>query len=83
MASNTFSPGYEHLLDFLIEKATPEEILSFELTKAEKDRAIELLDKQDEGTLSPAEVVELEQMREAELLMMALRAKALEAAAKK
>ena len=83
MASNAVSRGYDHLLDFLIEKATPEEILSFELTKAEKDRAIELLDKQDEDDLTPDEAVELEQMRETELLMMALKAKALEATSKK
>jgi hypothetical protein len=79
MAAVYSSRAYDHLLDFLIAKASPDEILAFELNDTDKQRAIELLDKQDEGTLTEEESAELAEMREAELLIMALRAKALEA----
>lgn len=78
MAESYLSHAYDHLLDYLIEKASPQQILAFSLSDAEKRRAIELLDRQDEDLLTPEEVIELEQMRDAELLIMALRAKALE-----
>ncbi len=79
MAKVYVSQGYDQLLDYLVEKASPQQILAFSLSEEEKQRAIELLDKQDEGTLTPEEAMELEQMREADLLITALRAKALEA----
>ncbi len=79
MAAPHLSRAYDHLLDYLIEKASPQEILAFSLSEADKQRAIELLDKQDDDRLSADEAAELEQMREVELLIMALRAKALEA----
>lgn len=79
MGTAYLSPAYDHLLGYLIDKASPQNILAFSLSEQEKERAIELLDKQDEGTLTSEEAVELEQMREVELLVMALRAKALEA----
>ena len=82
MVTHYMSRAYDHLLEYLIEKATPEEILAFSLSDTDKQRAIELLDKQDEDALTPDEIIELEQMREAELLIMALRAKALDVAGK-
>lgn len=72
-------PAHDSMLDFLVEKATPEEILAFQLTDAERERTLELLDKQNEGTLTPEEEVELEAIRQMDLFYMALRAKALRA----
>ena len=73
------SPAYDHFLDFVIEKATPQEVLAFELTEADKQRAIELLDKQDDDALTPEEAAELEQMRHFERMLLALKARALRA----
>lgn len=82
MAASYLSRAYDRLLDYLIEKASPPEILAFSLSETEKQRAVELLDKQDDDSLTPEETIELQQMRDAELLIMALRAKALEASSR-
>lgn len=79
MVVSKLSPVYNHLLDFVVEKATPQEVLAFELSEAEKQRAIELLDKQDEDALTPDEATELEQMRMVERLLLALKARAMRA----
>jgi hypothetical protein len=60
------------MLDYLVEKATPEEILAFQISEAEQQRTIELLDKQDEGTLTSDEAEELELIGQADLLIMSL-----------
>ena len=73
------APAYDYLLSFVVDKATPEQILAFELPDDIRERAIELLDKQDEGTLTPAEAAELEQMQEVDQLVLALKARALDA----
>jgi len=79
MASLQFHPAHDSILDFLVEKATPQEILAFKVSDAEQQRTIELLDKQDEGTLTPQEEAELEAIRKMDLLYIALRARALRA----
>lgn len=70
---------YDYLLSFLVEKATPREILAFEIPASERQRALELLEKQDAGTLTPAEVEEVAQMQQIDRLVSALKAKALAA----
>jgi hypothetical protein len=70
---------YDYFLAFLVEKATPQEILAFEIPETEQQHAIALLDKQDAGTLTPEEVVELEQMQRIDRMVSALKAKALAA----
>jgi hypothetical protein len=79
MAVAPFHPAHDSMLDFLVEKATPQEILSFEISEAERQRTIELLDKQDDGTLTAEEEAELDAIQQMDLLYMALRAKALRA----
>jgi trans-aconitate methyltransferase len=79
MAALQFHPTHDSMLDFLVEKATPQEILAFKVSQAEQERTLELLDKQNEGTLTPEEEAELEAIRQMDLLYMALRAKALRA----
>jgi hypothetical protein len=76
MASIPFTLVQAHFLDYLVEKATPQEILAYKVSEAEQERVAELLDKQNEGTLTPKEEQELEAFRQLELLYMALRAKA-------
>ncbi len=79
MAATGLIPAFDYFLDFVVKKATPEEILAFQLPESERQRAIELLDKQDEGALTPDEMAELEEMRQVDLLVMTLKAKALAA----
>lgn len=73
------TPTYNHFLDFVVEKATPQQILSFQISEAERQRALELLDKQDDGTLTPDESAELDEMEMVERLFLALKARALKA----
>jgi hypothetical protein len=79
MFATKLPPSYDSLLDFLVEKATPEEILAFELSPQEVNRAEELSDKSKAGRLSDAEAYELEKMMQTELLIGSLRARALAA----
>ncbi|MEO8608157.1 MAG: hypothetical protein ABI690_09765 [Chloroflexota bacterium] len=53
---------YDELLDFLLERATPEEILAFKASEKAEERAEYLLDGNNAGTLSPEERIELQQM---------------------
>jgi hypothetical protein len=79
MANATFTQVHDHFLNYLVEKATPQEILAYEIPEAARERTIELLDKQDEGTLSKDEADELEHIRQMDLLLQALHARALRA----
>jgi hypothetical protein len=77
MAQTYLAPVYDHLLSFLVEKATPREILAFEVPESERQRALLLLEKQDADTLTPEEISELEQMQRVDRLVSVLKAKAL------
>ena len=77
MATSRMAAVYDYFLSYLVEKATPQEILAFEIPAAERQRALDLLDKQDADTLTPAEAGELEQMQSVDRLVSALKAKAL------
>jgi hypothetical protein len=64
MASIYRPPVYDRLLDFLIEKATPQEILAFSATDEEQLRADDLAERLNAWTLTPDEKVELDQLRD-------------------
>ena len=70
---------YDYCLSFLVEKVTPQEILAFEIPGSERQRAIALLNRQDDGLLTSKEVTELEQMQRIDRLPSVLKAKVLEA----
>jgi hypothetical protein len=53
---------YDELLNFLIQRATPEEILAFKASEKAEERAEDLLDRNNAGTLTPEETLELQQM---------------------
>jgi len=78
MALAHFSPIYDDLLDFLVEKATPAEILAFAPSEAAQERAEELLEKNNAGTLTTEEYGELQQMLQVDWLVSVLKARALE-----
>jgi hypothetical protein len=72
-------PTYEEFIDHLIEKATPQEILAFKPSEAAQAHARELLERNQEGSLTAEDQAELEQMLEFEQMMTVLKAKALAA----
>ncbi len=69
---------YDDLLSYLIDKATPEEILAYTIPSAVADRAVELMEKNNEGTLTAEEVVELDEMRQVDKLIGLLKARSLD-----
>ena len=78
MASIYRPPIYDRLLDFLIEKATPEEILAFSATDEEQQHADDLSERLSAGTLTPEEQAELGQLRAFDEWVSLLKARALE-----
>jgi exonuclease V gamma subunit len=73
-------PAYEEFLEYLIEKARPEDILAFRVSDKEQRRAEELLERNSEGSLTHEESEELQQMLQFERFMAVLKAKALKSA---
>ena len=78
-----FAPIYDDFLDYLIEKATPGEILAFQVSAKAQERAETLLDRSSEGTLTPDESAELEHMLQMDRLVSVLKARALAASKKR
>ena len=76
MTSAPFLSVYDKFLDFLVEKATPEEILSFQVSDEEKEFAQNLVERKSAGLLTSNEESLLEQMAEFDLLVTILKAKA-------
>jgi hypothetical protein len=75
MAIARSSPLFDEQLDFLVEKATPQELLAFQPSEAAQQRADELTEKNKSGELSASERAELEQMLEFDLFVTALKAR--------
>lgn len=73
------TPVYDELLEYLVKKVTPDEILAFQVSEAAQQRAEELTRRNNAGTLTPEETVELEQMLQFDGLVSVLKAKALKA----
>jgi hypothetical protein len=53
---------YDELLDYLASKATSQEILAFNASSEAQERASYLLDRNNAGTLTLEEEIELQQM---------------------
>ncbi|MBZ0320836.1 MAG: hypothetical protein K8L91_30765 [Anaerolineae bacterium] len=79
MALSKLAPIYDHFLDYLVQKASPQEILAFHVSDEEQQRAETLTLRHKAGMLTESEHEELEQMLEFDLLLSALKAKALKA----
>ena len=77
--STPLTPIFDRFVDFLVEKASPQEILNFQIPEEDKQRAMDLLDKQDVGDLTPEEISELHQMQEVDRLISILKARASDA----
>ena len=76
MALDILTPSYHSFLDYLVEKATPQEILAYRASEEEQRRADDLTEKNKNGQLSNDEINELHQMMEVNELVMLLKAKA-------
>src|SRR4029077_18452404 len=77
--STPLTPIFDHFVDFLVEKASPQEILNFHIPEEDKQRAMDLLDKQDVGDLTPEDTSELHQMQEVDRLISIFKALASDA----
>ena len=79
MAVIQASTAYDKFLDYLVEKATPEEILAFQLSEEDQEYARELVERNNAGTLTPDEMAQVQQLLQFERMVSALKAKALKA----
>ncbi len=79
MVTNIVSPVYTELIEYLAEKAPPEEILAFKVSDATQRRADELSERNKESQLTAEEADELEQMLEFDELVSLLKSRALKA----
>ena len=79
MAIADILPDYDKFLDFLVEKATPEEILALRPSDEAQQRAEELTERNKAGVLTSEEAVELQQMIEFDEWVSLLKAKAAKA----
>jgi hypothetical protein len=77
VANRTDAPvAYAEVLDFLITRPTPEEIVAFKVSAEAQERLRTLLDKNREGRLTEIEAAELDLYEQLEHMMILLKAKA-------
>jgi hypothetical protein len=77
VANPTDAPvAYAEVLDFLITRPTPEEIVAFKVSAEAQERLRTLLDKNREGRLTEIEAAELDLYEQLEHMMILLKAKA-------
>lgn len=69
---------YLEVLDFLIKRPTPEEIVEFKVSPHAQMRLQVLLEKNRSGSLTPIEIAELDVYEQLEHLMILLKARARE-----
>ncbi|MUG95823.1 hypothetical protein F7734_27080 [Scytonema sp. UIC 10036] len=67
---------YQEVLDFLIKRPTPEEIMNFKVSSQAQTRLQALLEKNRSAILSPMELAELDVYEQLEHIMILLKARA-------
>jgi hypothetical protein len=67
---------YQEVLDFLIKRPTPEEIIAFKVSPQAQTRLEKLLEKNRFGTLNSLELPELDVYEQLEHMMILLKARA-------
>lgn len=73
------SSSIDSFLDYLVEKASPEEVLAYRASEEEQEHANDLLERGSAGLLTPEEKAELDVMLEGHRFVTAVKAKALKA----
>ena len=68
--------AYEEIVDFIAAGTTPEDVISFRPSEAAQERVADLLAREKEGELSPAERSELDHYMQIEHLMRLAKARA-------
>jgi hypothetical protein len=68
---------YQEVLDFLIKRPTPSEIVAFKVSPQAQTRLRELLEKNRSATLSQMELAELDVYEQLEHMMILLKTRAL------
>lgn len=69
---------YQEVIDFLIKRPTPEEIVAFKVSPSAQRRLSELLERNRSVTLNPMELAELDIYEQLEHMMILLKARALQ-----
>ncbi|MBD2459386.1 hypothetical protein H6G80_35855 [Nostoc sp. FACHB-87] len=67
---------YQEVLDFLLKRPTPEEIIAFKVSEQAEKRLQALLEKNRSGSLNSIEIAELDVYEQLEHLMILLKARA-------
>ncbi len=75
---NNLSPTYDDFLDYLLERADPEDVLAYQTSEEQQERAFDLLEKNNAGTLTMDEEIELARMQEINRLVKLLKVRAFE-----
>ena len=73
---NAASPVYLELIDFIVSRATPEALLHFRPSESNQRRVSELIEGQQNGTLSAEETSELDDFLQIEHLLIMTKAQA-------
>lgn len=68
--------AYEEIVDFIAAGTTPQDVISFRPSEAAQERVTDLLSREKEGELSPAEKSELDHYLQIEHLMRLAKARA-------
>jgi len=68
--------AYEEVVDFIAAGTTPQNVIAFRPSEAAQDRVEDLLSREKEGELSPAEKSELDHYLQLEHLMRLAKARA-------
>ena len=68
---------YDEFLEYLAQKASPDEIAAFKASQSAQQRADELTERNKAGILSKSERIELEQMLHFNRLVSRLKAQAI------
>jgi hypothetical protein len=77
MATQVKVPIYQGLVEYLANLATPEQVIAFTIDHSIEERGEELLDKNNDGELSPDERAELEELRQFHRVVSKLKAQAM------
>jgi uncharacterized protein YciU (UPF0263 family) len=77
MATMDIVSVYDEFLEYLAQKADPQEVLAFKASSTAQRRADELTERNKDGTLTEQEKLELDQMLHFNRLVSRLKAKAL------
>jgi len=70
------SATFDHFLDVVVDRMTPEEILAFQLSETEQQRLDDLIERNNAGLLTAEEKVELQHFADIERTMSLLKVKA-------